>query len=197
MNNPTSFYTAAELGELGLRKFGENVLISRKASIYTPDKIEIGNDVRIDDFCILSGSGGIKLGSYIHIAPYCALFGASGIEMGDFTTLSGRVSLYSESDDFSGESLTNPTVPQNYKPGYRGGKIILRRHAIVGSNSTVLSGVTLDDGASVGAHSLVLRNCEAWGVYFGVPAKRIKDRSRKVLALERQFLEDMQAGIKR
>jgi len=191
MNNPaaTSFYSAAELADLGLSKVGENVLISRKASLYAPDKIEIGNNVRIDDFCILSASGGIKIGSYIHIAPYCALFGASGIELWDFSTLSGRVSLYSESDDSSGESLANPMIPETFKPAYRRGKIVVDRHAIIGTNSTVLPGVTLGEGASIGAHSLVLRNCEPWTVYFGVPAKRIKERSRNVLTLERQFME--------
>lgn len=51
----TSFYTHDELAEIGFKSCGKNVLISRKASIYSPAKIEIGDNVRIDDFCILSG----------------------------------------------------------------------------------------------------------------------------------------------
>ena len=49
-----SFYSKEELKEIGFKKYGENVLISRKTSIYNPEKIIIGNNVRIDDFCILS-----------------------------------------------------------------------------------------------------------------------------------------------
>jgi galactoside O-acetyltransferase len=62
------FYTVEELKELGLKSCGHNVLLSKKASLYGINKIEIGNNVRIDDFCILSGS--IKLGTNIHIAAY-------------------------------------------------------------------------------------------------------------------------------
>ena len=77
----TSFYSECELQEIGFLSVGKNVLISRKCSIYSPEKISIGNNVRIDDFCILSGS--IKLNSNIHISAYCALYGAKGIELMD------------------------------------------------------------------------------------------------------------------
>ena len=52
MNN---FYDAQELKEFGFAKVGINVLISRKASIYGAKNMSIGSNVRIDDFCILSG----------------------------------------------------------------------------------------------------------------------------------------------
>jgi len=68
-----SFYSTKELASLGLKRYGENVLISRKCSIYGAQSIEIGDNVRIDDFCILSGH--IILGSNIHISAYVALFG--------------------------------------------------------------------------------------------------------------------------
>jgi hypothetical protein len=83
-----SFYCENELKSLGLKSFGKNVLISRKASIYSPELITLGNSVRIDDFCILSGN--ISLGSYIHISAYSALFGKYGIKMNDFSGLSPR-----------------------------------------------------------------------------------------------------------
>ncbi|EQD33256.1 galactoside O-acetyltransferase, partial [mine drainage metagenome] len=61
-----SFLDAAELKALGLDSYGKNVLISRKCSIYGASRIELGDNVRIDDFCVLSaGDGGIKIGSYI------------------------------------------------------------------------------------------------------------------------------------
>ena len=51
----TSFYSREELLDLGLKSVGENVRISRKVSIYGAEQISIGDNVRIDDFCILSG----------------------------------------------------------------------------------------------------------------------------------------------
>ena len=79
----TSFYSPEELKEIDFKSVGENVLISRKVSIYSPQKISIGNNVRIDDFCILSGN--ITLGNYCRIAAYCALYGSHGIIMEDYS----------------------------------------------------------------------------------------------------------------
>ena len=80
-----SFYSPDELAGLGLKSYGENVLISRFARLYSPGTIDIGNHVRIDDFCILSGM--IKLGSHIHISAYCGLYGKFGIVMEDYSCL--------------------------------------------------------------------------------------------------------------
>ena len=44
-----SFYTRPELEQIGFASIGEDVFVSRKASIYSPSKISIGNKVRIDD----------------------------------------------------------------------------------------------------------------------------------------------------
>ena len=71
-----SFYTEEELKTLGLKHYGKNVKISRKAMIYNTDQIEIGNHVRIDDFCILSGR--IQFGDYIHIGVFTQLSGSTG-----------------------------------------------------------------------------------------------------------------------
>ena len=96
-----SFYSKEELKKLGIKEIGENVFISKKASIYSPEKIKIGNNVRIDDFCILSGD--IEIGDYVHIAAYVALYGKYGIKIGDFCGCSARCTIYSATDDFSGE----------------------------------------------------------------------------------------------
>ena len=190
----TSFYSAGEIADMGFKSVGTEVLISRKTSIYKPEAIRIGNRVRIDDFCVLAGGSGIELGSFIHIGCYVALHGGSGIVMKDFAGLSARVTVYSESDDFSGRSLTNPMIPMEFKPHYQRGKVTIGRHCLVGAGSTILPGVTLHDGAAVGGHSLVTQDCEAWTLYFGVPALRLKPRSDELLALERQFLDQWNAG---
>lgn len=185
----SSFYSKEELKEIGFASIGENVLLSRYARIYAASEIEIGNNVRIDDFCILSGGSGINIGNYIHIAAHVALYGEAGIVLEDFSGISSRSVLYSATDDYSGESLTNPMIPEEFKSTFQAGKIILRKHALIGTNSTVLPGVELGQGVAVGAHSMVIKSCESWGIYVGVPVKRIKERSKKLLELERQFLD--------
>jgi galactoside O-acetyltransferase len=59
---------------MGFKKIGKNVKISSKASIYGADKISIGSNVRIDDFCIISTSDeGVEIGNNVHIACYASI----------------------------------------------------------------------------------------------------------------------------
>lgn len=184
-----SFYSDEELRALGFQSLGQNVRISRKASFYGASFISMGNQVRIDDFAVLSaGERGIRLGSYVHIACFCALYGQSGIVMEDFTGLSSRSAIYSETDDFSGRSLMMPMIPREFKPGYRSGEVILQRHAMVATHATVLPGVLMGEGSVLGAHSLANAPCKAWTIYGGVPAKELKARAKDVLVLEKAFL---------
>ncbi len=173
---------------LGFASVGENVQISDRASFYGVSRIALGNNIRIDDFCVLSaGIGGIAIGNYVHIAVYSSLIGAGQISLSDFCNISSRVSIYSSNDDYSGTTLTNPTVPSEYT-GVTHADVFLGKHVIVGSGSVILPGVTLEDGVAVGALSLVTKNCAAFGIYVGNPARRIKERKRDLLEVEKLFL---------
>lgn len=178
------FYSRKELKKIGFKSIGENVLISDKCSIYSPEKISIGNNVRIDDFCILSGD--IKIGNYVHIAAFGAYYGAAGIQIDDFSTTSSRVTIYSQSDDYSGESMTNPMIPEKYKK-VKYGKIIIEKHCIVGASSIILPGVVLKQGSAIGAVSLVKKSTEEWSIYAGAPAKKLKNREKKILELAKEL----------
>lgn len=177
------------------KKIGKNCNISSRAQFYSPEKIEIGDNVRIDDFSVLSGGSGLKIGSHIHIACYVSMFAGSGIEIGDFCQFGAYTILLSESDDFSGRSLIGPQVPMKYKPEYKRGKpIILEDHVTFGSKCSVLPGVTLKEGSIFGAHTLVTKDCAAWMIYVGAPARRIGGRDRKMLELADQFLKEWSAN---
>jgi len=182
-----SFLKTSELNEIGFGALGKSVKLSRKASVYSPETISIGDNVRIDDFSILSGN--ITIGRNVHIGAYSALYGKFGITLEDFTTISGNVMLYSASDDFSGEFLTNPTVPERYTH-VTGGPIVMKRHSIIGAGTIVLPGVVLEEGCAVGAASLVNKSLEGWKIYCGVPAKAIADRKKDLLQLEKKYLRE-------
>lgn len=182
-----SFYSFDELKKLGLASFGNNVLISRKTSIYRASNINIGNNVRIDDFCILSGK--IDIGNYIHIAAYTALYGGDkGIIVKDYANISSKVMVYSMSDDYSGETMTNPMISDKYK-NVQSERVVIERHVIIGSGCVVLPGVVLKEGSSFGAMSLINRSSEPWSINAGIPFKKIKNRSKKLLELEKEFIE--------
>jgi galactoside O-acetyltransferase len=176
----TSLYSEEELAHLGLKGYGKHILISRKSSIYSPEKISLGSHVRIDDFCILSGE--IKIGSYVHISAYTAMYGKCGIELEDFTGLSPRCSLFSASDDFGGNYLISPMVPEHYT-NVIGGKVTLKRFCQIGAGTVILPAVTLHEGVAVGAMSLVKKDLDGWSIYAGNPLRFIKQRDKGLLNL--------------
>lgn len=186
----TNFYSEEELRSFGFKRLGQNVKIKKNVGIYFTENISIGDNVRIDDFVIIVASGEpVKIGNYIHIAANCYLAASAGLVMEDFSSLAPGVKVFTGSDDYSGNKLTNPTVDRKYIGG-DSGTVIIGRHVIIGAGSVILPKVRIDEGASVGAMSLVVRNLGPWMVYFGIPAKRLKSRSKNLLELEKLFLSE-------
>jgi galactoside O-acetyltransferase len=183
------FYSKNELVEIGFKSIGDNVLISNRCSIYNPKNIELGNNVRIDDFCVISaGNGGIKLGNNVHIAIFCSLMGNEEIVMKDFSGLSSRVSIYTSTDDYSGEFMTNPTVNKEF-PNVISGKVILGKHVIIGAGTIILPNVEIEDYSAIGSLSLVNKNISESKIAVGIPAKEIKDRKKNIINLECEYLK--------
>jgi galactoside O-acetyltransferase len=182
-----AFLSRQALRRLGFAAVGTDVSISDRASIHGASRIALGSHVRIDDFAILSaGVEGIRIGSYVHIACHCSLIGKALIEVGDLSTLSSRVAVYSSNDDYTGAGLTNPMLPTQYR---RVTEVPVRigRHVVVGSGSVILPGVTIGEGAAVGALTLVNRTLDPFTIYAGIPARRLRDRSKAFLELEAQW----------
>ena len=180
-----SFYSREELEQIGFQSLGENVLISKKASIYGSNNISIGNNVRIDDFCILSGK--INIGNYIHIAAGAMLFaGDQGIKLEDYTTISSRSAIYAITDDYSGDYMIGPMLPDELRNVIKG-PVIMEKYSAIATGCTVLPNVTIGEGAAIGAMSLVNKNVESFTINIGIPAKEIKKRSKRVIELEKKL----------
>ncbi|MGL4338127.1 MAG: acyltransferase, partial [Turicibacter sp.] len=129
------------------------------------------------------GEGGIDIGNFIHIAVYSSLIGAGKITLSDFCNISSRVAIYSSNDDYSGKYMTNPMVPDKYT-NVMHADVFLDKHVIIGSGSVVLPGVTLHEGVGVGALAMIDKDCESYGIYVGVPAKKVKMRNSNLLEAE-------------
>ncbi len=175
-----SFYTEKELEKLGLKSYGANVKISRYACFYGADNISIGDNVRIDDFCILSGN--VTLGSNIHISAHVSLYGAGGIVMEDFTGVSPYSAIFSAMDDFSGEYLIGPIHKEN-KINVHHGQVVLKRYSQVGTHCVIFPGVTIGEGSVLGAMTLANKDIPEWGIYIGKPATFLKKRSNHLLSI--------------
>lgn len=172
-----------------LKSVGENVIIGKTVRIRYPELVEIGDNVIIDDFTYISTA--LILHPFVHISSGCKIIGGkkSTVEFHSFSTLSPNVVLAAGSDDYM-SGIATPLVDSEYKGDVKYGHIIIKKHCIVGSNSVILPNMILEDGVCVGALSLVKKNLEAWGLYAGIPAKKIKNRNKeKILSLEKEFLK--------
>lgn len=187
------FMTEAEVSAMGFKSIGVGVKLSSKASYYDCEKISIGDYSRIDDFCLISGS--VDIGKNVHLAAYCNVAGGEkGVFFSDFSGLAYGCQVFSQSDDYSGRSLTNPTIPEQFKYVTRK-PVYIGRHVIVGACSIVMPGVSLAEGCSIGAMSMVTKSTEPWFVYFGIPAKKIKERKKDLIEMEAAYLESISDTI--
>ncbi|WP_355662376.1 acyltransferase [Halomonas salifodinae] len=183
-----AYLSKETLQAMGFKYLGNDVKISDRASIYNPGVIEVGDYSRIDDFCIVSGK--VKIGKYCHITPMCLVAGGSpGVTISDFCTLAYGVKVFSQSDDYTGSSMVNSLIPTKYKNEFFS-EVVLEKQVVVGAGSTIFPGVTIREGCSIGAMTLVNKSTNPWGIYVGNPARRIKDRKRDLLELEAQFLKE-------
>jgi galactoside O-acetyltransferase len=176
-----------ELRRLGASEIGDDVQVHATCILVGLENIRIGNHVRIDSFTsLIAASGSITLGDHVHIAGQAFLSGAKGIAIGDFVGISQGVCVYTRNDDYTGEALTGPTIPLKYLQ-LAEGPVHIGRHVVVGAGSIVLPNVSIEDGSTVGALSLVKESLAPWGIYAGVPARRLRARSRKLLEMEAQL----------
>lgn len=186
MSNPfdPGYYFSHELRAFGFARVGENSMVARNCTIIGLENVTIGDNVRIDGFTsIIAPKGKVKIGSYVHIATGCALGARAGIEISDFCSLSQGVRVFSAIDDFGGRYMTSATVPAEVLRVHAA-PITLARHVPVGSGTLILPGVSIGEGAAVGALSLVNHSLKEWMIYAGNPAKEIGPRSRDLLLLE-------------
>lgn len=187
----TVYYSENDLKACGFKSVGKNVSIHESCIIIGMENISICDNVRIDPFVSIIATGPVTLGSFIHVGAYSLLSAGEGIIMEDFSGLSQGVKIYTRSADYSGRRLTNPTVPKKYGGGARG-PVTLKRHVIIGAGTIILPDVTIGEGASVGALSLVTRSLKEWYMYSGIPAKRMKERSKDLLKLEAELRREIE-----
>lgn len=167
---------------------GENVLVSTRAVFYEPEKMRIGANSRIDDFCLVTGS--VTLGRNVHLTAYTHVAGGvPGVTFGDFATCAYGCHILAQSDDYSGSTMTNSTVPRRFKEEVFA-PVRIGRHAILGTGTIVLPGCDVGEGVSTGAGAVVTKPLADWTMYVGQPAEPVGPRLRDLLALEAEYLSE-------
>jgi len=175
-----SYLSESELREEGFAQVGKSVLISKYARFYGKSMLSISDFTRIDDFTVISVASPSTIGKYVHIASHVVVTSPLPLTIGEYSTISSRCAIYGQSDDYSGKFLTNPTLPQEFR-GVEKHVVDIGGFVIIGTGSTVLPGCSIAEGTALGAMSLLKTNTEPWAIYAGVPAIKLRDRSKECL----------------
>lgn len=165
------------------------------AKIVGIERLMLGERSQIDDFCFINTGISCEIGFNVHISSFTTIIGGGVCKIGDFAGLSAGCRVITGTDDFMGHFLTNPTVPAEYKSVHLG-RVVIGRHAIVGTNSIILPDVVIGDGCSVGAGSVIRKNLEAWTVYATIKGelRPIKSRPKdEILMLEEAYMNTLQS----
>ncbi len=159
-----------------MNKYGiEGVKTFEFTKIIGIENIDFGKNIIIDDFTLIYAKAPMKIGNYVHIASFASITGGAELTVGDFVAISQGCRILTGTDDFVDWGFGNSTIPEKYRNTKRK-PVKLGKFSIIGANSVVLPGITIGEGATVGAGSVVTKDLEPWGVYIG--NKRIRERNK-------------------
>ena len=143
-----------------------NVKTFEYTKIIGIENIDFGKYVIIDDYVLIYAKEPMKIGNHVHIASFTSISGGGVLVMEDFSGLSSGCRIITGSDDFKGGGFGNPTVAEEFR-NVKIGKVHIGKFAIVGTNSVILPDVTIGEGVTVSAGSVITKDLEPWGIYVG------------------------------
>jgi acetyltransferase-like isoleucine patch superfamily enzyme len=141
------------------------VHVSGTANIKLEKRCRLGMDVELRTV----DAGRIQIGEDTRLNRGCTLTSYARISIGDFTIIGEFVSIRDANHGLKrGE-------PMRYQP-HTCEPILIGRDVWIGRGSCILPGVTIGEGAVIGANSVVTRDIPGFAIAAGVPAKVIKIR---------------------
>lgn len=149
-----------------------------------PQNGEFDDFCQIMDFVFIDAGKSLKIGKFSTITWHCLIEGGANTYIGDRVFIGPGSKILTSTYELDGYYAIEH-IPDGCR-ATRYGDIIIHNDAYIGANSTVLPGITIGEGAVVGANSLVNRNLKPWGIYHGNPVKFMGMREKP--SMEKQIL---------
>ncbi len=177
------FFLRGEYFKAKLGGMGKNVLIDLGVIIWNPKNVRIGDHSHIDTNAKIEASDSIEIGSYVHVASNTLLQGRGTLFIGDYADIAAGALIYSGVNHYTDGRTKSFYEMSSCAPADRqfikAAPVRIEKHAFVGMGSVIMPGVSIGEGAIVGASSFVNSNIPPYKIAFGAPARVIKDRPRE------------------
>ena len=167
---------------------GKNVKIFPDVKIVNKKNVFIGDYSQIDDFVFINGGKETKIGKYVHIASFSSVIGGGKFYMGDLSGLAAGCRIITVKEDYLGNTLNNPCVPDEYRTLPPDTFVKIGKYVTLGTNTIVHPNVTIGEGAVTGSGTVVLNDLEPYGIYVGCPARKVKDRKKDFLKMANELI---------
>lgn len=159
-----------------LKYCGQGVYIYPLAKMIRPERAEFDDHCRIFDNVFIDAGSSLKIGKYSTITWNCVIEGGASTYIGDRVFLGPGAKVLNSTYELNGYYAIEH-IPDECHHSFLG-DIVIHDDAYIGANSVIMPGVTIGEGAVVGANSLVNRNLKPWGIYFGNPVKLVGMREQ-------------------
>lgn len=105
---------------------------------------------------------------------------ASDFSIGSFCAIGSRITVICQNHDYEKPSICVRIrkLTRTNRQLISKGPVIIKNDVWLGDQAVILSGVTIEDGAIVGAGAVVTKSCDPYTINVGVPARPIKKRFR-------------------
>lgn len=162
------------------KEIGKEVEFFEPVTFINERAIVIKEKVRFSEYALIAGGQGTYIGNFIHIANHVSIIGGGLCIIEDFVGICAGARLITGSDDILGDGIPSPMVSNEFRSFYRS-YVICKKHSFIGTNVVIQPGVIIGEGVVVGSGSVVTKDLEPWGIYMGVPAKRVAERKKEII----------------
>lgn len=151
-------------------------MIDEQVYLHQRERITIAPTARIDWNVRINGGEGCVIGEHVHIATGCVINAGNGaVEFGDHSGCSNNVVIAAGMPDLAFYHVSAAEPLEHQHPLRM--KTVIGRWVVIFANATICPGVTVGDGAAIGAGAVVTKDVPPWEVWAGVPAQKIAMRS--------------------
>lgn len=179
MPGPLGYGIRRFLYQLSLGSVGKSCLFDVGLRVVGHDAIHVGEYTWLDAYCSLNAMfGPLRIGKRVHMAPGVIVHaGEEGIEIGDYVAIGANTQIWGHSEVAKdGKRMSGPMIPWRYK-AYGSAQVVISKDAFLGAGSIILPGITVGEGAVVGAGSIPTRDVPPWRIVFGAPARVVGKRA--------------------